>query len=170
MIEDGVSLTPNPGVRKMSNDELNYDDPEVVQNWINDQKKCVLDFLREEGASHGGVPDEPDYCVAPHVAVWRVFNPNNVNSIGFWVISGDLPTDYVSSDDAHDVREVLGHFGRLWKEVAEYMTAGKKHPTVTIGPPEKWQELAPLLEERAEILCSLAENDECWEEEDEEIV
>lgn len=64
------------------------------------------------------------------------------------------------------MREVLAHFSRSWVEVAAYMKAGKKHPTITIGPADKWKAFAPILEERARILAEISGDDSFWEEEE----
>jgi hypothetical protein len=152
----------------MGEEKVDYDDPVVEANWIKERREEVLQYLEIEGVIHGGVGEDPDYCCAPHASIWRVMNNIHPERIGLWAICGDLPTDIVSSDDARDVREVLAHFSRSWSEVAACMKAGKKHPTITIGPAEKWKELAPILEERTRILAAIAGDDSLWEEEEEE--
>jgi len=150
----------------MGNDELDYDDPEVEANWISARRNEVIRYLELEGISHGGVDDEPDYYVAPHASVWRVTDSTHKDRIAFWVICGDLPTDRVSADEAHDAREVLAHFGRSWAEVAACMKAGKKHPAITIGTPDEWEQLGPILEDLAETLSEISGDDALWEEQE----
>lgn len=148
-----------------------YDDPEIFEEWLEEQREHVLAYLAAEGAAFDGIeeciPDEPDFGVAPFLAVWPVLRPDNLDEVGYWVISGDLPTDYVSSDDAADAREVLLYFSKSWAEVAACMKTGEKHPDIAMPPPEMWPTLAPLLESRAEILRQYAEDDEIWEEDEE---
>ncbi len=136
-----------------------YEDPEVEAEWYGEQWKYVVEFLRGEGLRGCVVAEEPDFCMAPYVAVWRVLN-ERTGKLSFWAISGDLPTDYLPLKEAGDVREAIRAFSTLWSEVAECMKQGKAHPIVTMGPPEKWQELAPLLEVRASLLAGIADDEE----------
>lgn len=147
----------------MDINDMDFEDTEVLEAWIASQRSIVLEYLQHENIPNGGIFDEPDFCLAPHIAIWPVLNSDDPETIGFWVISGDLPTDFVSSEIAEDPREVLRHFGNSWSEVAEHMAAGKPHPTINIAPPEEWPEIAPLLAERAEILLEIADDDEIWE-------
>lgn len=156
----------------MKHEPDEYDDPEILEEWLEEQREHVLEYLAGEGVAFQDIEDclpaEPDFCVAPYIAVWPVLQPLNPNYIAYWVISGDLPTDYVSGDDASDAREVLAHFSESWKEVAACMRAGEKHPTITMGPPEMWPKMAPLLEARSEILKKYVEDEDLWEEYEED--
>lgn len=156
----------------MKYDPDDYDDPEILAEWLEEQREHVVEYLANEEATFDCieycVPDEPDFDVAPYLAVWPVMHPDNPDYVQYWVISGDLPTDYVSSRDAADAREVLLHFSESWAEVAACMRVGQEHPSITMAPPEMWPTLAPLLEARSEILREYAEDDSIWEEEEEE--
>ena len=147
-----------------------YDDPELLANWLEEQRNHVLAYLDTEGVSFDGIegciPEEPDFCVAPYVAVWPVMDGPDSEEVGCWVISGDLPTDYVSSENVADARAVLAHFAEAWTEVATLMKEGKAHPEIKIGSPEEWPTLAPMLEGRANSLRALADDDAVWDEEE----
>jgi hypothetical protein len=80
------------------------------------------------------------------------------------VISGDLPSDYISSESAKHPREALRVFATRWQEVSSFMVRGEVHPDYSIGSPEQWPELGDLLQKRAEILQSYADNDNVWSE------
>jgi len=47
--------------------------------------------------------------------VWAIESAVEPGSIGWWVISGDLPTDYAGSDGLLDPREALRAFAARLK-------------------------------------------------------
>jgi hypothetical protein len=85
-------------------------------------------------------------------------------AVGWWVITGDLPTDYISSKSANHPRQALQALAESWDDVASHMRAGTPHPSISFGPPEMRSELLPILEKRAEILHRFAEDDSIWED------
>lgn len=139
-----------------------YDDPEVELQWFAERREEIEGYLKDEGVEYGTIGDEPAWWVAPYVSIWAV--ENDPGHIGWWVISGDLPNDYVSASKAKDPREALIAIASLWKEASQYMARGEKHPTLMIGIGENDADLAPLLASRSEILLEWANDPEVWEE------
>jgi hypothetical protein len=82
--------------------------------------------------------------------------------VGWWVVSGDLPTDYLSGHDATDARTALAAFATRWREVSAYMLRGEEHPTVRIGSADNRYELGDLLRGRAEVFQEWADDDAMW--------
>jgi hypothetical protein len=140
-------------------DNRDYDDPEIEAQWLDEQRARIQEYLNHEGILHGPVASKPAWFLAPYVSIWTVESAKNRYSFAFWAICGDLPTDYLSSDDAGTAREAMGAFAKRWFEVSEYMLRGEKHPTVTIGNAENRRELGDLLRRRAEILKEWTEDD-----------
>jgi hypothetical protein len=139
-----------------------YEDPEVEARWFAEQRSEVLVYLHREGVQHGVVGEVPAWSVSPYVSVWRVGSKSTPGSVGWWVICGDCPCDYVSASDAHNSREAVKAIASLWQEKAAYMTRGERHPAFVIGSGENDEELAPLLASRAELLLEWVEDDEVW--------
>lgn len=131
-------------------------------NWIEAQREQVEDYLHVEGVDHLGVGEYPAFHVHPYLALWAVQSKKSPGWVGWWVISGDLPTDYVSSSDGRHPRKVLHAFARRWRELSGFMLRGESHPACSIGTPEEWPELGNLLRRRAEILEKYADDDELW--------
>ena len=137
-------------------------DPKLEAQWLAKQRDTVLRYLQDEGVRHRGVASEPEWFIAPYVSIWTVESMNTPGAVGWWAISGDLPTDYLSGDDATNVRTALVAFASRWREVSGYMLRGERHPTVNIGPPDNRRELGDLLNRRAEIIEEWADDDEMW--------
>ena len=95
------------------------------------------------------------------IAVWSagVGTPEAV-----WVISGDLPTDYLPYGNAATPREAVGAFASRWARVSENMLASRADPEIAVGKPKDWPQLGDLLKRRASLLKEFAEQDEIWEE------
>jgi hypothetical protein len=140
----------------------NYDDPKVEARWLAEQRAHVLRYLRAQGVRHRGVARKPAWFIAPCLAVWAVQSAARPGWLGWWGISGDVPTDYLSGRDAGDARAALRAFSARWQEVSAYMLRGEKHPEVCIGQPEQWPELGELLARRAETMLDFADDDGLW--------
>lgn len=100
--------------------------------------------------------------MAPYVSIWAVESSAHQDRLAWWVICGDLPTDYLSGNDAKDPREAVRAIAVRWSEISQFMIRGEPHPSVQLGKPETWPELGPLLEARAKILSTWVENDSIW--------
>jgi hypothetical protein len=140
-------------------DTKDYDDPEVEAQWLAEQRESVEHYLKEECVLHGSVASKPAWFLAPYVSIWTSDSVRYPGSVGYWIICGNLPTDYLGGDDAQTPREAIGRFANRWFEVSEYMLRGEEHPTVKIGNAENRRELGDLLRRRAEILKDWVEDD-----------
>ncbi len=144
----------------MSSD--NYEAPGTGASWIKDERNKVIQYLNEQGVSRGDVPSEPAWFVAPLLAIWPVFSPENPGAVGWWVISGDAPTDHIASDGVSEVKEAVSAFSKRWLELSERVSSGAPLPDAQIGAPDQWPELGELLFRRANLLAEFAAADELW--------
>lgn len=136
-------------------------DPEI--HWVAAERKKVLGYLVAEGCKHAGVADWPTFYVTPHLALWAVQSTRHVGRTGWWVISGDVPTDYMSSSDGESPQDALRYFAAGWNEVAGYMRRGEPHPQMELGDPKDWPAISEELEQRALALLEYADDPEIWE-------
>lgn len=134
-----------------------------VKQWCSEQRSRVQMYLAREGVKYGHIEEEPSWLVEPYVSIWAVESKNS-GKIGWWVICGDLPTDYISFEDAKEVKQVIKNISERWSEVADCMIKNEPHPTIEIGKPNEWSDLGPLLKKRAKILSEWANDDSLWEE------
>ena len=132
--------------------------------WVRQEREKVVAYLTSQRCEHGGIAEWPAFHVDPYVALWAIQSRTVAGRVGWWAISGDLPTDYMSSSSGYHPREALRHFSAEWVSVAESMRRGEDHPRTKIGAPELWSTMAPLLEKRAQLLREYADDDSLWEE------
>jgi hypothetical protein len=145
---------------------VNKSERHIEIHWIAEQRERVVDYLRSQEIDHLGVGEYPAFHVHPYIALWAVQSRNAPDRIGWWAISGDLPTDYISSAGSPHPRDALREFSRYWRELAEHMLRGEPHPKVAIGKPEQWSTLGDLLRRRADLLHDWASNDGAWNREE----
>jgi hypothetical protein len=141
--------------------DIDYDDESNLTEWLQTQRTNVKRYLAESGVKHGGVL-EVGWCLAPYVSVWPVRSGVASDKIGFWAISGDLPTDYLSGHDAVDPREATRAFADRWEEFSKYMLRGEEHPDMTVGNLENRIELGELLSARAKMLKEWSLDEGIW--------
>jgi hypothetical protein len=130
-----------------------YPDEQV---WIAEQRQAVEGYLDRQGVRHNGVAKEPRWLVSPYLAVLAVRSVANPECVGWWAISGDVPSDCMTAGDERDAGDVLLAFSRRWAEVAEYLSRGEQHPDFKTGDQESAQEIAPMLATRARLLKRFA--------------
>ena len=130
--------------------------------WLKEQRANVLEYLASAGVSRADVPHKPAWFEAPVIAIWAVGSNATPGAVGWWAISGDVPTDYVSSSEIRDERAALRVFSLRWSRAAKRMAAGEAPEGMTIGAPSEWKALAPMLASRAKLLSEWAADDELW--------
>src|SRR6267143_18187 len=67
------------------------------EKWCAACRRRVRKYLAGESVRHGRIGSWPAWHVAPYVSVWAVESQARPGWVGWWVISGDVPTDYESA-------------------------------------------------------------------------
>lgn len=140
-----------------------YDDPKVEEAWCNDCRKVVKDYMRATGVKRGQIGEWPAWHLAPYASIWAVESGERRGYVGWWVFVGDGPTDYLSAGNLSTPRDAMRALAEQWNSVAECMEKGEEHPSISLGDPESWSELAPMLRDRAGMLEEIAADDEAWD-------
>jgi len=143
--------------------ELDYDDIDTLLEWFDEQREKVATYLIKEKVVHGQISEQPACHVAPYVSIWTIESLVQKGAVGWWAISGDLPTDYISSEDAKTPREAAKSFGEIWMELSRNMQEGQASDDRSVGDPEKQKALGVMLEARAQTLLEWASDDSLWE-------
>jgi hypothetical protein len=87
--------------------------------WCKSERDRVTAYQENEGLSHVGVGDWPAWHLSPYVAVWAIESVKNPGWVGWWAISGDLPTDYTTCGPERHPREGIRDIAARWKHAAE---------------------------------------------------
>ena len=145
-----------------------YENAGFEARWCHEQRKVVAEYLRSQGLTHGEIGEWPAWHSAPYIAIWAIQSLAKPGWIGWWAISGDLPTDYISSSDVErpqDPRKAMRVFARNWLELVGAWRDGREVENTELGDPASHRESGPLLEARAKLLIDFASDDSCWDEE-----
>ena len=102
-----------------------YGEPAVVEQWVGARRAEVTVYLQREGVEHGRIGEWPAWHVAPYVSLWAIESKERPDWVGWWVICGDLPTDYVSAAKIKHPREAIRSIAGEWREQARLMTSGE---------------------------------------------
>ncbi|BAJ01788.1 DUF4826 family protein [Shewanella violacea] len=128
---------------------------QLRQEWIREHFQKANKFLAEKGIIPSKVIADESRYLAPYVAVWKMESKQPKKQT-FWVMSGDLPSDYVDVKVAATAREALRHFSMMWQLKAENLikTGAIKEPTQA--------KFAQLLVSRAESLYQIHNDEKLW--------
>ena len=143
---------------------INYDNPEVEEQWCLEQNAHALAYFDSIGLKRGEFSEWPAAFIAPIFAIWAVESGSAPGKIGWWVITGDLPTDYISGTGAPDPRVAVSKFAEKWSGWVEAVECGAPPTDYTIGEPSEAPDLAALLKTRAQFLKKLDDEEAFWEE------
>src|SRR5262249_43567770 len=110
----------------MDSDDIPIIEDQEDADWVASQRQIVIDYLVGQRVEHGGVSLEPRWFLSPYLAVWAIRSRANPDRVGWWAISGDVPTDYVTCRDEQDSGDVLTEFSKVWKAAATKMATGEQ--------------------------------------------
>ena len=110
-------------------------EPEEIEDWWSTCREKLEQRMAEDGIVHGTCGDEPlSYCMQ-FACVCAVEAPEQPGTVGWWAISGDLPTTYLPAAEIPDPREFLRTVSRRWSDAVEAMESGDAPGEATIGHP-----------------------------------
>lgn len=125
---------------------------EQASDWVRQQFQKANLHLAEQGLVMDNVAVQESRYLPPFLAVWKI---NTLNRRSYWVISGDLPTDYLEAAGAADAREALRAFSLRWQMKAQQLIdAGVQDQTAA--------DYIQLLVNRAHSLYEMFESEKLW--------
>ncbi|MCC2615326.1 DUF4826 family protein [Aestuariibacter halophilus] len=138
----------------MSSDQQNPQmDQQQLQEWVRAQFQKANKFLAENGVLFDAVITEDSRYLAPYLALWKI---KAQDKSMYWVMAGDLPTDFMAYGNASTARDALRHFSMSWQVKAENIRR-------TAADDKTQLAFAQLLEARAENLYTMSQQDSLWE-------
>ena len=141
------------------------DDPheDADEQWCAKQREQVIAYLSDEGFITPTVADWPAWHVTPVVSVWAVESIKHPGAVGWWAVSGDFPSDYITCSEASNPRSALRDIGERWRQAAARWVGAKPAEGFQLRNAAHEHELAPLLATRAQLFLDLAADDRNWE-------
>jgi hypothetical protein len=130
--------------------------------WRSERRRQVVDYLDGANLAYGSVGESPAWFLFPYVSIWAVESVKNPGWVGWWIICGDCPTDYVTCRGDRTPRAAMRDFASRWRAAVPYLSRGEQHPDFVVGRPGEAKNLAPLLAERAQALEAFAADEDIW--------
>lgn len=127
---------------------------EQLSAWVREQFQRANKHLAENGVMYESVVTEDSRYLAPYVAVWKI---KALDNKFYWVISGDVPADFMPVENEKTAREAIRHFSLLWQIKAENLQKGGELDATQ-------QEYIDLLVSRAEGLYRIYDQKDLWQE------
>ena len=129
----------------------------AAQTWARDQFQKALKLLARNGVLPEKVAVTESRILEPVVAIWKIVTVLPERQ-AFWVLSGELPTDFVDESAAPSAREALRFFSMRWQLKAQQLLTA---PAADAAQ----RDYAALLIDRAEGLYKLFDDNRYWSRE-----
>ena len=126
---------------------------QILTDQVREQFQKANKHLAENGVLFESVVTNESRYLVPYLAVWKIKDTNNAM---YWVMSGDLPTDYIAESTAATARDAIKHFAMAWQLKAANLRESDSADSSSL-------EYAELLESRAEGLHAIQNQDELWQ-------
>jgi hypothetical protein len=130
--------------------------------WCASERLRVIEYLRRAELAHGEIGEWPAWHLWPNVAIWAVESASSPGWVGWWAISGDLPTDFTTCGPVRHPREGLRDIAQRWQAAAEKWEHGVHVQDWRIGSTKNEEQIAPNLASRAALLLSWVADDSLW--------
>ena len=124
--------------------------------WVRTQFQKANRFLAEKGVIPSKVLADESRYLAPYLAIWKMESKRPTTKT-YWVMSGDLPSDFVDVKVAKTARDAVRHFSMMWQMQAENLIrSGATRRDATQA------KFAQLLVSRAESLYRMHNDEKLW--------
>jgi Domain of unknown function (DUF4826) len=143
------------------------DETDDEEQWCQSQRCTVAEYLRSQNVTHGRIGEWPAWHVAPYVSIWAIESHARPEWIGWWVVAGNLPTDYISASEIEPPqhpRKAIKALAERWLRMLEAWSEGRDYQGIRIAHQHSNNELALLLDSRAQLLIGWAQDDALWGE------
>jgi Domain of unknown function (DUF4826) len=130
--------------------------------WCAARATDVLACVQRQGLDHGRIGDGPAWHVRPYASLWAVESGSRPEWIGWWVISGDLPTDVLAAHELPTPRDALRAFGKRWVLHGQSLDHGEVPSAWAHLGDAALPKLAATLKRRGAALQTWADDESSW--------
>ena len=137
-------------------------EPTSEEQWCAALRTEVAACLARQALDHGRIGEWPAWHVMPYASLWAVESQSRPEWIGWWVISGDLPSDALAAHDLPMPRDALRAFGRRWLLHGAALDRGEVPSAWAHQPDAALPKLAATLKKRGAALQAWADDAASW--------
>ncbi len=134
----------------MSTNEVSQ---EQLSAWVKEQFQRANKHLAENGVLFESVVTSESRYLAPFVAVWKIKTSDGKY---YWVISGDVPADFMPYETEKTARDAMRSFSLRWQLQADNLLRSGMQDTTQ-------NEFANRLITKAEQLYDVFSDEQVWQ-------
>ncbi len=130
------------------------------KKWLQQEHGKVQQYASRNTLELSRIIQKDSVILPPLVAIWFIESKSNLK--GFWIITGDLPTDHIVGDNAQSARDAIKYFALRWQLKAENILIELEQEPSGTEADDTNKEFAEILISRADGLYQFSNNDDLW--------
>ncbi len=130
------------------------------KKWLQQEHGKVQQYASRKTLDLTRIIQKDSAVLPPLVAIW--FIESRSYAKGFWVITGDLPTDHIVGDNAKSARDAIKYFAYRWQLKSENILVKLGSESSDAGSNNTEKQFAEILISKADGLYQLADRDDLW--------
>ncbi len=130
------------------------------KKWLQQEHGKLQQYASRNTLDLTRIIQKDSAILPPYVAVWFIESKSNLK--GFWVITGDLPSDHIVGDNAQSARDAIKYFALRWQLKAENILIKLEQESSEAGSNNTKKQFAEILISRADTLYQFADKDDLW--------
>ncbi|QJR82409.1 DUF4826 family protein [Alteromonas pelagimontana] len=135
----------------MTDNKANELTDEQRAAWVKQQYQKANKHLAEHEILFDTVDAPASRYLAPFVAIWKIKSQDNKH---YWVLTGNLPSDVTTIDNAQNARDAVRYFAMSWQIKSANLAQASEDKIK--------MDFAALLQQRAEDLYDIFDNEKLW--------
>ncbi len=136
-------------------------------NWILKQRTSVIGYVNRNIEKHGEIGEVPAFYIPPIISIWAIESTRSPGMVGFWVFSGNLPSDVIPrnwKDNSDNPRKALVRMNNIWKSYVGYLEKGQNPPGVNLGSSDQQcVQMASILSEKIDLFSEMINDEDIWD-------
>ena len=133
------------------------------KEWTRQEHGKVLEYASRNTLDLSRINQNDSVILPPLIAVWSIESKSH--SKGFWIITGDLPSDHIVGENAQNARDAIKHFSLRWQLKAENILIELEQNHTEEDSNNTKRQFAEILISKADGLYKCSERDDLWKNE-----
>ena len=130
--------------------------------WAREVNDAAVSEIIERGVLDTEIFEARPVWWLPFQVVIGQIRDTHQRAASVWIIAGQVPTDYVSTEAAATPRDAVRHFSMKWQlDAARYKDPATQEQ-LGADNKEEWDRMGEALAQTAEALADLAADDRHW--------
>lgn len=130
-----------------------------IKQWGQEEVVKVQKFCLSKGIDIKSFQRDRCLSIPPAIGIWYLSSKTKED---FWIVSGDLPTDFAPGSVAANPREAIRYFAMSWQLKAARMEDSLAEGKIVLADKETQEKAIQELITKANALMGLQQDDKLW--------